>query len=174
MAFTTEMLGDPAAPSSALWGDFCSHICVLNTVRHTGTFSNRRPARPLAERLYIDSPWLTFLFISHPGSIRLCPGGQVQPEDIPKSATERRPRAEPGALARASLIFWPQGSSRRGKLLTPLLSLRFSFHPGVGEITGPKAPPGAGRISTSFAFVNLLGLARTSQQDVLRVKQRFA
>lgn len=42
----------PHCPSPALWGTCCLYVWVLNTVRHTGTFSDRKPARPLAETVY--------------------------------------------------------------------------------------------------------------------------
>lgn len=106
MAFTTEMLGDPAAPSSALWGAFCSHIWVLNTVRHTGTFSNRRPARPLAERLYRFSlthfpvyfpSWLNQIMSGRPGAAR--GHSQVGHREAAKGSARRTGPGQPHFLA---------------------------------------------------------------------------
>ena len=92
---------------------------------------------------------------------------QVGHREAVKGSVRHTGPGQPHFLAPGLLS---KGQSSHSSPLPAFLSLQAGF----GEITGPKVPPGAGRINTSFAFVNLLGLARTSQQGMLRVKQRFA
>lgn len=136
-----------------------------------GQEASKAPGRKTVYRLSLTHfpvhfpSWLNWIMSGRPGAAR--GHSQVSHREAVKGSVRRTGPGQPHFLAPGLLS---KGQTSHSSPLPAFLS----FHPGVREITGPKAPPGAGRISTSFAFENLLGLARTSQQGMLRVKQRFA